>query len=405
MTETVNRPKEVRPQDLFEISRLVAEAPEWKPALDKVSGLVRSIFIFDNLAVFIADDQNHLEVMYARAMGRGRKSEADIAWGESITTQVIEKRKTILQKPPDTETERLRRPFLLAAPMCAGTEVLGALIYVRFGGPEFSASDIQLGEFIANQIALLVERQKLQQKYASLEIKHMQSQLQEDFISTLTHELRNPLGFIKGYATTLLRADTTWDHETQQQFLQIIDQETDHLQELIENLLDSARLQSGMMDMKFHPVRLDALMNDVIMRARLQHTDLVINLSVSSYLPPIQASPRRISQVFENLLSNAVKYAPGSPVDINIHQEADWIKIEVRDHGPGIPEKYLASLFTRFFRNPDQPPGIHGTGLGLNICKQIIQAHNGMIYATSTLGDGMVFHIQLPYKPADKPVA
>jgi signal transduction histidine kinase len=285
---------------------------------------------------------------------------------------------------------------MLGIPLLANNRYLGAIIFIRFGGPDFSNENIKLAEYIANQMALLVERQKLEQEYSHLAAQHKQSQLQEDFISTITHELRSPLGFIKGYTTTLMRSDATWDQDTQQEFLEIIDQETDHLQELIENLLDSARLQSGQLDMTFQHVRLDALMNDVIMRAQLHHPSLRINIEVSKNLPPIQGNPNRLSQVFENLLSNAAKYAGGSDVMIKIVSEDQKVHIYVQDRGPGVSEEYLPFLFDRFYRNPDQQTSVRGSGLGLYICKQIIDAHHGEISATSRLGAGTSFHIVLP---------
>jgi signal transduction histidine kinase len=392
----------IQPDQLYAISRLVTQAAQWKPALDKISKLVRSIFIFDNLAVYLLDASGRaLDVMYAKAVGRGRREEADVAWGELLANKVSESRQAVLETPENTpDTDRLKRPYMLGIPLMANNRYLGAIIFIRFGGPEFSSDNISLAEYIANQIALLVERQKLEQEYSHLEAQHKQSKLQEDFISTITHELRSPLGFIKGYTTTLMRSDATWDQDTQQEFLEIIDQETDHLQELIENLLDSARLQSGQLDMTFQPVRLDALMNDVIMRAQLHHPTLRINLEVSKSVRPIQGNPNRLSQVFENLLSNAAKYAGGSDVMIKIAEEDRRVHIYVQDRGPGVPEEHLPFIFDRFFRNPDQQTSARGSGLGLYICKQIIDAHKGEISATSRLGAGTSFHIVLPCSDA-----
>jgi len=388
----------IQPEHLYAISRLITQAAEWKPALDKIAKLVRSIFIFDNLAVYLLDASGRgLDVMYAKAVGRGRREEADVAWGEFLANKVTETNEITLERPDvSPEIDRLKRPFMLGIPLMANNRYLGAIVFIRFGGPEFSPENIHLAEYIANQMALLVERQKLKQEFANLEAQHLQSKLQEDFISTITHELRSPLGFIKGYTTTLMRSDTTWDQDTQQEFLQIIDQETDHLQELIENLLDSARLQSGQLDMTFQPVRLDALMNDVIMRAQLHHPSLRINLEVSKNVQPIQGNPNRLSQVFENLLSNAAKYAGGSDVLIKIAEEDRRVHIYVQDRGPGVPEEHLPYIFNRFFRNPDHQGSARGSGLGLYICKQIIDAHNGQISATSRLGAGTSFHIVLP---------
>ncbi len=388
---------------LYQINQVVVESSEGKRTLDKVIKLARSIFIFDNLVVYLAEPETqNLEVMYAKAVGRGRSVGADITWGEFLASRISETRQTILEEPElNSGTDRLKLLHKLGLPMLVNNQYLGAIILIRFGGPRYTPDDIQLAKFIANQIALIVERKNLLNKNRTLEIQQRQFQLQDDFISTITHELRSPLGFIKGYATTLLRDDTTWDQKTQQEFLSIIDRETDHLQDLIENLLDSARLQSGQLDMKFQPVRLDALINDVVMRARLNHPSLVIHIEVPPKLNSIQANPRRISQVLENLLSNAVKYAPNSDVWIKVEQDAENAYLTVKDNGPGIEKDYLESIFQRFFRNPHQPPTIHGSGLGLYICKQIVQAHGGDIVAHSNPGEGMAFKITLPCHSAD----
>lgn len=383
---------------LYQINQWVVESSEWKRTLDQVIKLVRSVLIFDNLVVYLADPQTqNLEVMYAKAVGRGRSAEADITWGEFLASHIFETRQTILEEPePNLEEDRLKLPHKLGLPLLVNNQCLGAFVLIRFGGPPYTPDDILLAKFIANQIVLIIERESLLKINRLLETQQRQFQLQDDFISTITHELRSPLGFIKGYATTLLREDTSWDQKTQQEFLSIIDQETDHLQDLIENLLDSARLQSGQLDMKFQPVRLDALINDVVMRARLNHPTLVIHFDIPHQILPIQASPRRISQVLENLISNAVKYAPNSDVWIKVEQDANNAYLTFKDNGPGIKKVYLESIFQRFFRNPNQPPTIHGSGLGLYICKQIVQAHGGDIVARSNPGEGMTFDITLP---------
>jgi signal transduction histidine kinase len=239
----------------------------------------------------------------------------------------------------------------------------------------------------------------MQYAYTLLEQQSQESRLQEDFISTITHELRTPLGFIKGYTTTLLRSDTNWDQLTQQEFLRIIDQEADRLQELIENLLDSARLQSGNLRMDFQSVRLDSLIRSIGDRVKLHHPSFNVSIDPEQSNATIRADPKRLGQVFENLLNNAVKYAPGSDVWVTIEvNEPKNVLINVRDQGPGIHPRYLPHIFERFFRNPELEPYVHGSGLGLFICKKIIQAHQGQINATSTVGEGTTFHITLPFQ-------
>ena len=382
---------------LHSISQIVNQASNWKTALDEITKFVRTFFIFDNLVVYLSNPHQDMEVFYAKALGRGKSAEADASWGESIANRIAQSHQVILEKPDESKKEnRLKQPHILGVPLLVNNNLLGALVLIRFGGPEFTPDDVFLTEFIANQISQIIHRDKLQQKNDILRTQQEQNQLRDDFISTITHELRNPLGFIKGYTTTLLRSDTTWDQATQEEFLQIIDQETDHLQELIDNILDSARLKSGQLKMKFSQVRLDALLKDVQLRSQMNDPGKKVILHCRDGLTPILADSRRLSQVFENLINNAKKYAPESDIEIQIYQTEDFSNIQVRDFGQGIPEKYLPFIFDRFFRNPEQSPNIHGSGLGLYICKKIIQEHNGKIEVESEIGKGTTFHLAIP---------
>jgi len=221
--------------------------------------------------------------------------------------------------------------------------------------------------------------------------------LQDDFVSTISHELRTPLGFIKGYSTSLLREDTVWDNATQREFLNIIDEEADRLARLIEDMLESARLQSKTLHFKFSPVRLDALMRDVATRINMHHPELKITFNLQP-LPPIRGDGTRLSQVFENLFSNAIKYSPGSEIIIGMSATSENIRITFADKGEGIPEDYIPFVFERFYRVPGERT-VTGTGLGLYICKQIIMAHHGNIWVESVLGEGATFIIELPVAP------
>jgi signal transduction histidine kinase len=229
---------------------------------------------------------------------------------------------------------------------------------------------------------------------AQLDSIQRQMRLQDDFVSTISHELRTPLGFIKGYSTSLLRDDTTWDEATQREFLTIIDEEADRLAKLIEDMLESSRLHSKTLQFKFSPVRIDSLARDVATRMTTYHPDLKIIFEIQP-VPSIQGDGKRLSQVFENLFGNAIKYAPNSELTITMYAAADKIRVSFADKGEGIPREYLPYLFERFYRVPGERV-VSGTGLGLYICKQIIEAHHGKIWAESTLGLGATFFIELP---------
>jgi two-component system sensor histidine kinase KdpD len=382
---------------LHELIHIAAQTNDSRSAIQKFMLALRKEFVFDNVAVYLQDESTQsLEVVYARAIGRSKDAEADAAWGEDFAGQVIKKGNLLLRDPlPDVPlNDRLHQSYLLGLPLHADKVIRGALVFVRFGGPVFEEGHIKLGSFAAELLSMLFERVAWMEMHEELRDLKRQMQLQEDFVSTISHELRTPLGFIKGYSTSLLRQDTHWDDETQREFLMIIDEEADRLSLLIENVLESARLQSRTLQLRFQPLRLDAVLRDVILRIRTRRKDLDVTTEFKP-IPPISGDGVRLAQVFDNLFTNALKYAPGAPIIVLLERVGDNILISFVDRGPGIPKESLALIFERFYRVRSERT-ITGTGLGLYICKQIIQAHRGKIWAESTPGVGTTFIIELP---------
>jgi signal transduction histidine kinase len=293
--------------------------------------------------------------------------------------------------PPD---DRLHQAYLIGLPLRSTGVVKGALVFVRFGGPVYLEEHIQIASIAAELLSMLFERASWVEMREDLQDLKRQMQLQEDFVSTISHELRTPLGFIKGYSTSLLRQDTSWDEETQREFLTIIDEEADRLSLFLENVLESARLQSKTLPLRFQPLRLEAVLRDVILRIRARHKELDVSMQFDA-VPPVHGDGVRLAQVFENLFTNAIKYAPGSPIVVLLNKMDDNVVVSFIDHGPGIAPESLPLIFERFYRVRGEK-AVTGTGLGLYICRQIIQAHRGKIWAESTLGQGTTFFIELP---------
>jgi signal transduction histidine kinase len=361
---------------------------------------LREQFVFDNVAVYLQDEaSNTLEIAYARAIGRAKSAEADAAWGENFAGQVFAKGRTLVQEPElsSSRDDRLRQAYLLGLPLVSNGLINGALVFVRFGGPAYEEGHIVLASLCAQLLSMLFERKAWREMHEELRDLKRQMQLQEDFVSTISHELRTPLGFIKGYSTSLLREDTSWDEETQREFLTIIDEEADRLSMLIENVLESARLQSRTLPLRFQPLRLDAVLRDVSTRIRSRYKDLEVSMDAKP-TTPIYGDGVRIAQVFENLFNNAIKYAPGSPISVSIEQQGTKFLVAFADRGPGIPPESLSLIFERFYRVRTEKAT--GTGLGLYICRQIIEAHRGKIWAESSPGKGTTFFIELPVNPS-----
>ena len=148
--------------------------------------------------------------------------------------------------------------------------------------------------------------------------------------------------------------------------------------------------------MDYQTVRLSKVLDDFVQRMKAGNMGLDIQFQTSESANTIMADPARLFQVLDNLVNNSAKYAPGSVVAITLDWEAVQAHIIVRDTGPGVPEEHLKNIFNRFFRLPEHRETASGTGLGLYICHQIVQAHGGKIWAESAVGEGVAFHICLP---------
>jgi len=382
---------------IFDLSKLISNAENVSEVFPTLVDLTRKLLIFDNIVIYLEDNEE-LRPTFAKSIGRGRSKEADIAWGESLIERIFKEDKLIIHQDviKGPEDDRLKIPFYIGCPLRHGKNSVGVLIMIRFGGPEYTDQDQKTFQFVADHVAQLLERDVLVSTIDKIEASQRMWKMQENFVATVSHDLRTPLGFIKGYTTTLLREDTNWDVPTYREFLGIIDDEADRLQELIDNLLDSSRLQSGTLQMNLQTVRLDVVLRDMIQRSQLREMDVHIELEIENQRVMVEADPMRLGQVFDNLLNNAAKYAPGSTVVVKLIEDDGNAKLMVSDDGPGIDKEHLEKIFQRFYRVPETRMAVRGSGLGLYICRQIIDAHSGKITAESRTGKGTVFHITLP---------
>jgi PAS domain S-box-containing protein len=222
--------------------------------------------------------------------------------------------------------------------------------------------------------------------------------LKSDFISTVSHELRTPLTSIKGYVDLVLAGDVGPLTPEQKEFLTIVSQNTTRLTELINDLLEIERLESGRIEFEFDELDLAEVLENVArsLHVNAEQKGLEFLTEIPSGLK-VRGDRDRLTQVFLNLLSNAIKYTPAGTVELRAHQEDDAVVVEVRDTGIGLSESDLQKLFQKFFRS-DNPyvRKVGGTGLGLSIAKAIVERHGGTITVTSQLGQGSTFTVRLP---------
>ena len=222
--------------------------------------------------------------------------------------------------------------------------------------------------------------------------------LKSAFISTASHELRTPLTSIIGYSDTLLTHDDL-EENVKTEFLEIILDEGKRLKNIMDDMLDLTRIESGKFKLKKEKISLNTLISQAIERQSIKITDNKISIKIS-ILPEnleIICDNDKFLQAIDNLLSNAVKFShPEGEIAINAYQNDKNVFIEVKDFGIGISEEHLSNIFERFYRVKDVPIQNQGTGLGLSIVKDIITLHDGEIKVDSEVGRGSTFSIMLP---------
>ncbi len=222
--------------------------------------------------------------------------------------------------------------------------------------------------------------------------------LKSAFLSTVTHELRSPLAAIKGFASTLLQPGVHWSPEKERHFLEIIEESADHLNMLINQVLDMASIEAGTLKVYPRPSSVDEIITGVERRLQALCRNHDLHVNVPKRTLPVVADPERIGNVLVNLVENATKYSPkGTKVTLSVDEEGGDIVFSVSDEGPGIPEEYQEKIFERFFRIPGPVTGPRqGTGLGLSIAKRIVEEHGGRIWVESEDGGGSRFYFTLP---------
>jgi len=221
--------------------------------------------------------------------------------------------------------------------------------------------------------------------------------IRRDFITNISHELRTPLASIKALTETL-KDGALEDPSAANHFLERMDIEVDALTQMVSELLELTRIESGQVPLKIKPAKPCKLVNRAIKRLREQAERSGINLETycPDNLPKIYADSSRLGQVLANLLHNAIKFTPeGGEVNLTVTQYADVVEFSVQDTGIGIPSNDLPRIFERFYK-ADQARTEGGTGLGLAIARHLVEAHGGRIWVESTLGNGSTFFFTIP---------
>ena len=231
------------------------------------------------------------------------------------------------------------------------------------------------------------------------------SKAKSDFVSAVSHELRTPLTSIKGYASILMAGKIGEIPKEVKERLEKVNKHSDNLVKFINDLLDISRIESGRVEMKLQKQNIPALIDNIrdLLAPQLKEKNIKFSTHINPQTPDIFADSSQIERVFINLLGNAIKFTPeNGSIDIRTKPDGDFVIFEISDTGVGISESDLQRLFEEFYRVENEiNQNVKGTGLGLALVKNIIEAHQGKIWVTSKLNAGTIFHFTLPAKPEE----
>jgi signal transduction histidine kinase len=223
-----------------------------------------------------------------------------------------------------------------------------------------------------------------------------QSRLKSELVSIVSHELRTPLTSIIGFTNVLLTRPL--DRATRQRYLEIVEEQARRLARLTDDFLDLQRIEEGRLELRQELIDLVALLREQEQLFAAQSTQHTLKFELPPDRPlSVRGDPDRLTQVLANLIANAIKYSPeGGEVELAGEGSGDVVRVRVRDHGIGIPAEQQPSIFTKFFRGDAASRGFSGSGLGLALAREIIEAHGGRIGFTSAANQGSTFWIELP---------
>ncbi|MDD5370851.1 MAG: ATP-binding protein, partial [Anaerolineaceae bacterium] len=307
----------------------------------------------------------------------------------------------------DPRLTPLLRDFLLEGqiqtlvifPLVASGVWLGCLLVYYHQENHFDHIKLRHLKMLVDQATItLYNLQLLEVEEETRHEAERANEIKTEFLAMISHELRTPLTSIIGFTTTLLAEDVAWEPDEQRDFIQTIRQEADRLQELINQLLDLSRLEAGRLPILPQPHFLLDIIQDTLPRLQSLTRGQEVRIHLPANLPPVQVDAQRFAQVLANLVQNAFVYSPeGTEITLSASLLGGFVQVNVADQGPGIPPDERKRVFEAFRRGAhmENDPG-NGAGLGLAICKGLVEAHGGRIWIKKKTTPGATISFTVP---------
>jgi signal transduction histidine kinase len=401
-------------ETVAEVGTEAATSLEPDRLLQSVSDLTRERFGLYHAHIYLIDSQGQGLVLAAGAGLAGQRMVAAghriaLANERSLVARAARIRRPVVINDVTQVSDFLPNPLLpatraeMAVPMIAGKRIIGVLDVQADQVDRFTAEDMRVMTILASQIAVAVQNAQLYAEQVEVADRLRDvDRLKSEFLASMSHELRTPLNSIIGYAEVLLDGIDGDLTDDMQEDITAIHGSGKHLLNLINDILDLAKIEAGQMDLVPESLDLRPLAEDMVNASRvlLKDKPVELMLDLPDDLPLLRADGLRLRQIINNLLTNAIKFTEEGQITLlaRVH-EADPRKvvIAVTDTGIGIKEEHLPMIFDRF-RQVDQSHTrrASGTGLGLSITRQLVQLHGGEIWAESESGVGSTFYFTIP---------
>lgn len=303
-------------------------------------------------------------------------------------------------------TDTLPGSEALFLPLKGSTETLGVLaVAPRELRQVMLPEQRHLLETFASQVALALERVHLARRAAEAQLHMETERLRNSLLSSISHDLRTPLAAIVGASSSLSEEDTKLTPESRRALSRDILEASRRMSALVTNVLEMARLQSGTIQLKLEWYPLEEVIGGVLTRLKERLAEHPVSVDLAEDLPWVSMDGSLIEQVLVNLVENAVKYTPrGTPIEIDAKLDGEEVVVEVADRGPGLPPGTEERVFEKFYRAQEEGSQ-GGVGLGLAICRAIVEAHGGRIWAENRPGGGASFKFSLPAGGAPPDIA
>lgn len=373
------RARERRTAALYALSRELAQTERLDPLIEIASRHIAAEFSAQ-VAVWLPDAGGTLR----------RRTTEDGADDAKLARQAFEQRQAI---GLGTETSASARAAYL--PLLGQRGPLGVVSVRPATRGELSGEGLrQLGTFV-NQTALALERARFAGEAQEARVRAETERLRSALLASVSHDLRTPLTAITGAVTAMLEARGGLDRRVEEELLESVRDEAERLNRLVQNLLNMTRLESGGLELHrdWHP--LEEIVGSSLGRAAKLLGRRPVKVDVPADLPLVSVDDVLVGQVFLNLFENIGKYTPAdAEVRIVAREVENKVTVEVADRGPGLPPGEERRVFDKFYRATSNP--VHGAGLGLAICRGIVETHGGRMWAHNVPEGGVAFFFTLP---------